>query len=49
MERYQLGLNHLRDLPAKLAAITAQDILTVAQRYWNLDSLIISSAGKEIA
>jgi len=49
MERYQLGLNHLRDLPAKLAAITAQDILTVAQRYWNLDTLIISSAGKEIA
>ncbi len=49
MERYQLGLNHLRDLPAKLAAITAQNILTVARRYWNLDTLIISSAGKEIA
>ena len=49
MERYQLGLNHLRDLPDKLSAITAQDILTVARRYWNLDALIISSAGKEIA
>lgn len=49
MERYQLGLDHLLTLPDKLAAVTAQDILKAAQRYWQLDNLVISSAGRALA
>lgn len=49
MERYQLGLNHIQDLPAKLSAITAQDILTAAQSYWDLERLVITSAGRALA
>jgi zinc protease len=48
LERFDYGLNYLRKLPEKLAAITREDILNAAQRYWHLDRLVITSAGKPI-
>jgi zinc protease len=48
LERFDYGLNYLRKLPEKLAAITREDILNAAQRYWHLDHLVITSAGKPI-
>ncbi len=48
MERYQLGLDHLQTLPEKLAAVTAKDILDAAQKYWHLDKLVITSAGRAL-
>ncbi len=49
LERFGYGLNYLRELPEKLAAITREDILHAAQRYWHLDQLVITSAGKPIS
>ena len=49
LERFGYGLNYLRELPEKLAAITREDILLAAQRYWHLDQLVITSAGKPIS
>jgi zinc protease len=48
MERFGYGLNHLRELPKKLAAITREDILRSAQAYWHLERLVITSAGRPI-
>jgi len=48
IERFNLGLNYLRELPDKLAAVTPQAILEVAQRYWTLDRLVITSAGRAL-
>lgn len=45
LERYQLDLDHLRQLPGIFAAITPDDILAGARRYWDLDRLVITSAG----
>ena len=49
LERFGYGLNYLRELPERLAAITREDILLTAQRYWHLDQLVITSAGKPIS
>ena len=49
LERFGYGLNYLRELPEKLAVITREDILLAAQRYWHLDQLVITSAGKPIS
>jgi zinc protease len=46
LQRYNHSLNYLRDLPKKLEEISAEDILLLAQKYWQLDSLVITSAGK---
>lgn len=48
IERFHYGLDHLRDLPAIISSITAPEILAAAQRYWNPDKLIITSAGKAL-
>ncbi len=47
LQRYQLDLDHLKTLPELLANITADDILKSAQSYWDLDKLIIASAGRK--
>lgn len=48
IERYGYGLDHLLQLPAIIESITAEEILAAAQRYWDLDKLIITSAGKAL-
>lgn len=48
IERYAYGLDHLRRLPALIESITAEEILSAAQRYWDLDKLVITSAGKAL-
>ena len=48
IERFGYGLDHLRQLPAIIESITTEEILTAAQRYWDLDKLIITSAGKAL-
>ena len=45
LERYQRDLDYIRQLPGKFAAVTREDILRVAQTYWQLDNLVIASAG----
>ena len=47
LQRYQLDLDHLKTLPEMFASITADDILKSAQSYWDLDKLIIASAGRK--
>ncbi len=48
IERYGYGLDYLRQLPALIESITAEEILAAAQRYWDLDKLVIASAGKAL-
>lgn len=48
IERYGYGLDHLRELPAIIESITADEVLAAAQRYWDLDKLVITSAGKAL-
>jgi zinc protease len=48
IERYSYGLDHLRQLPAIIESITAEEILAAAQRYWDLEKLVITSAGKAL-
>ena len=48
LQRYELSLDYLRELPDILESVTAQDILTCAQKYWDLESLVITSAGRPL-
>ena len=48
IERFGYGLDHLRQLPAIIESITAEEILAAAQRYWDLEKLVITSAGKAL-
>jgi len=48
IERYHLDLDYLRELPAVLNAVTQEDILRVAQKYWLLDRLVIASSGRAL-
>lgn len=48
LQRYRLELDYLQTLPQILAEVSENDILLAAQRYWNLDKLIIASAGRDI-
>ncbi len=48
LQRYNLSLNYLRELPDILESVSAQDILVCAQKYWDLDSLVITSAGRAL-
>lgn len=48
IQRYQLDLDYLRDLPGLLNAVTREDILKVAQAYWKLDQLVIASSGRAL-
>lgn len=49
MERFGLGLNYIRNYSARVAEISQADILQVAQRYIDLERLVIVSAGPSIA
>lgn len=48
LQRFDLSLDYLRYLPAILEAVSAEDILTCAQKHWNLDRLVITSAGRAL-
>ncbi len=48
MHRYNLSPNYLRELPEILETISAEDILTSARKHWDLERLVITSAGREL-
>jgi zinc protease len=45
MERFQLGLDYFQKYVARVKAVTAEQVLETAQKYLNLDTLAIVSAG----
>ena len=45
MERYQLGLNYLREFPTVIYNVTKNQILEVANQYLDPENLVIISAG----
>lgn len=47
IERYQLGLDYYQRYPELIAAITRDDILHTAQRFFNPDRLAIAIAGPD--
>ncbi len=49
LERYGYSLDHLRELPGIIESVTAEEILAAAQRYWDMDKLVITSAGKPLS
>ena len=49
LERYGYSLDHLRELPGIIENVTAEEILAAAQRYWDMDKLVITSAGKPLS
>ncbi len=48
IERYGLGLNHLRNYEAEIRAITAEDVLRAAQRYFSADAYALAAAGPAV-
>ena len=48
IERYGYSLDYLRQLPSIIESITAEEVLNSAQRYWDLEKLVITSAGKAL-
>jgi len=49
MERYNLGLNYLREFPELISRISKQDILSVAKKYLDPKKMVIISAGTKNA
>lgn len=49
IERYGYGLDHLRQLPAIIESVRIEEIQAAVRRYWEMDKLIITSAGKALA
>jgi zinc protease len=49
MERFNLGLNYLREFPHLVEKVTKEQILYVAKKYINPDKMITVSAGPELA
>jgi zinc protease len=47
MENYQLGLDYLVDYHDKIYALTKEDLLAAAQRYWNPEAFVVSVAGPD--
>lgn len=45
LERFALGLDYLQNYETRIAAVTREDILAVAQKYIHPDALAIVSAG----
>ncbi len=45
MERFSLGLDYFQKYVSRVKAVTAEQVLETAQKYLNLDSLAIVSAG----
>jgi zinc protease len=48
MERFNLGLNYMREFPIMVERVTKEDILRVAKKYINPKKMITVSAGPEI-
>lgn len=48
MERFNLGLDYYRRYPGLLKSITAEEILSTAQRYLDVERLAVASAGPAI-
>lgn len=48
LQRFGLSLDYLRELPSILEAVSAEKILACAQKHWDLDRLVITSAGREL-
>ena len=48
IERYGYGLDHLRQLPAIIESVRIEEIQAAVRRYWEMDKLIITSAGKAL-
>jgi zinc protease len=49
VERFQLGLDYYQRYPAMVRAVTSEDVLETARRYWNPDRLAIISSGPDLA
>lgn len=49
MERYNLGLNYLREFPELINKISKEEILAVANKYLDPENLVIISAGTQNA
>ncbi len=48
LERFNLGLDYLRNYPELVQSITKEDILTASRKYLSLQSLAVASAGKAL-
>jgi zinc protease len=48
IERFDLGLDYFRQLPGKISAITAEQVLETARRYLDPERFLIVSCGPEI-
>ena len=47
IEMYDLGLDYLQKLPAKLESITTQSVQTAAEKYLNTEQVAIAVAGPQ--
>jgi zinc protease len=45
IELYQLGLDHVQRFPSQIAALTAEDVMSVAQQVLNPDAYVLAVAG----
>lgn len=45
LERYNLGLDYYRRYPDLISAVTREEVLAAAQRYWDVEKLGIGIAG----
>jgi len=45
LERYSLGLDYYRNYASMIQAVTREQILETARKYFNLDQLVIATAG----
>jgi zinc protease len=48
MEIYNLGLDYLVDYPARINALTREDLLAAARRYLDADALVVATAGPPV-
>lgn len=47
METYKLGLDNLLTFRDRVNALTKEDLLAAAQRYWNAEAFVVAVAGPE--
>jgi zinc protease len=47
IERYRLGLDYYQRYPTLVRAVTPELVLQAARQYWQLDKLVIVSAGPD--
>jgi zinc protease len=45
IELYQLGLDYVQRFPSSISALTAEDVMSVAQEYLNPDAYVLAFAG----